>query len=136
MFKWQLLCFPLWKLITHFVSIHNPKQFLNSFFFHENDSNNSYYLFLVIFMMVIVNLILSWQVIRMYTYTRNSRNFYLYPVHVALTKKWMPNSIRIVFEASEFDGTGEFCSICVNCNCDSYEKFVVKCLPSALPFFF
>ena len=54
----------------------------------------------------------------------------------SFTNGSMPNSLVIVFEASEFDGTGEFCSICVNCNCDSYEKFVVKCLPSALPFFF
>ena len=65
----------------------------------------------------------------MWAMARNSRNFYLYPVHVALTKKWMPNSIEIVFEASEFDRMGEVCSILTKCDCVSYQKFVVKWPP-------
>ena len=38
----------------------------------------------------------------------------------------MPNSLMIVFSASEFDETDEVCSIWENCDCVSYKKFVVK----------
>ena len=38
----------------------------------------------------------------------------------------MSNSIVIMFKASEFDGTGEVCSISANCDCVSNKKFVVN----------
>ena len=38
----------------------------------------------------------------------------------------MPNSLMIVFSASEFDEMDEVCSIWQNCDCVSYKKFVVK----------
>ena len=41
----------------------------------------------------------------------------------------MAYSLVIVFVASEFDEIGGVCSIWTNCDCVSYEKFVVKCLP-------
>ena len=43
--------------------------------------------------------------------------------------KSMANSIMIVFGASEFDEIGEGCSIWTNCDCVSYQKFVVKWPP-------
>ena len=41
----------------------------------------------------------------------------------------MSNSPVITLGGSKFDEIGEVCSIWANCDCVSYEKFVVKCLP-------
>ena len=47
----------------------------------------------------------------------------------SLSNGSMPNSLVNTFGTSEFDETGEICSIWANCNYVSYEKFVVKCQP-------